>query len=366
MEFYDNVVNELLKYNIEPLVTILHSDLPAQVALEYKGFANKKVIDLYCKYSRTIIEHFKGRVKYWVPVNEINVGLMDAGRKMGVLKEDYDNYKQATYQAMHNQFVASALTAKIAHEVDPNNQVGIMITYVAAYPYTCKPGDALKSLKNAGAKNWYYYDVMLRGEYPYFAKKQWQDEGVELDITEEETKILKENTADFAAFSYYNSTVVAEDEDNMRTTSGNVFGAYSNQYLKKNQWGWTIDPEGLRYSLNQLYQMYRKPIFILENGSGFYEKLGDDKTIHDPYRCEFLRLHIEQMKKAIEDGVDVIGYTVWGPIDIVASSTGQMDKRYGFIWVDQDNYGNGTHERIKKDSFEWYKKVIASNGEDLD
>lgn len=366
LEYYDNVVNELLKYGIEPLVTILHSDIPVQIATEHKGFANKKVIDLFCKYSRTIIEHFKGRVKYWVPVNEINVGGFDPARKLGILKEDYPEYKAAGYQAMHNLFVASALTAKIAHEVDSNNKVGVMDAYLTTYPYTSNPKDVLRAQQVDEAKNLYCYDILLRGIYPYYYKKRLEDEGITLDITEEELKILKENTADFTALSYYNSSVASHEEGSLEETSGNIFGAYKNQYLPVNDWGWTIDPEGLRYCLNRLYQMYNKPLFILENGSGFYEKLGEDGQLHDPYRADFLRPHIEQMGLAIEDGVEVLGYTMWGPIDIVASSTGQMDKRYGFIWVDQDNFGGGTHKRIKKDSFYWYKKVIETNGEDLD
>ena len=283
-----------------------------------------------------------------------------------MLQEDYPDYKAASTQAMYNMLVASAKIAKIAHETDPNNMVGVMNAYLTTYPYTSKPEDVLQAQKADEIKNLYYYDMLLRGHIPYYMKKKWKDQGIEIEVTEEELEILKNNTADFIGLSYYNSSVAAGDEGNLELTSGNMTGAYKNQYLKTNAWGWTIDPEGLRYALNHLYELYNKPLFILENSSGFYEKLGEDGKLHDPYCCDFLRSHIQNMKLAVEDGVDVLGYTMWGPIDIVASSTGQMDKRYGFIWVDQDNFGNGTHQRIKKDSFYWYKKVIETNGEDLD
>lgn len=366
LQFYDEVIDELLKYHIEPLVTILHSDLPVQVITEYHGWADKRVIDLYCKYARTILERYRGKVKYWVPFNEINVDRMNASRKMGVLREDYENYEEASYQALHNEFVASARVAKMAHEIDEGNMVGAMAAYLSAYPYTCKPEDVLRAQQMDKMKNLFVFDVLLRGEYPYYIKRLWEEKGLKIKITEEERELLAQYRADFAAISYYNSGTAAQDEKDLEETAGNVFGAYKNPYLKVNEWGWTVDPVGLRYVLNHIYELFQKPVFVLENGSGFYEELGKDGRVHDPYRVEYFREHIAEMKKAVEDGVEMLGYTPWGCIDIVSSGTGQMSKRYGFVYVDADDEGHGTYDRYRKDSFYWYKKVIASNGEDLD
>lgn len=364
LEFYDAVINEAISHGMKPIITILHSDLPVQLIEEYGGWYSEKTIDLYCKYAKTLFEHFNGRVEYWIPFNEINVDRTNPSRKLGVLEEDFEYYKEASYIAMHNEFVASAKVTEIAHKINPNNKIGAMDAYFPMYPLTCNPDDVMKTFYDDQIRNLFFYDVLVKGGYPYYAEKFFENEGIHFDYMKDQ-ELLKNNTADFIAMSYYNSAVVCVDENKLEITGGNVANAYRNPYLPVNSWGWVIDPVGFRYSLNHVYQIYGKPIFVLENGSGFVEELGEDGKIHDDYRINNYRLHIEQLIKAIDDGVDIIGYTVWAPIDVVAGSTGQMKKRYGMIYVDQDDFGNGTKKRIKKDSFWWYKRVIETNGEDL-
>lgn len=366
LAFYDRVIDECLKYGMEPIITILHADLPIQIIDEYKGWSNRKVVDLYVHYCKTLFTHFKGRVKYWIPFNEINMDLINATRKMGVLKEDHENFDESVFQALHHEFLASALATQIAHEIDPNNKIGAMLAYFTTYPHTCNPLDILAAQKQDERSNLFFYDVLLRGIYPYYIQTIWKKNNWFIKMEERDLQILKENTADFAALSYYNSMVHAHDTTKLEITGGNVTGAFKNPYLEANEWGWIVDPVGFRYTLNHIYQMYLKPCFILENGSGFVETLDENGQLHDPYRVEYFRQHIKEMKNAIEDGVEIIGYTTWSPIDVVAASTGQMKKRYGFVYVDQDDYGHGTKKRVIKDSYYWYKKVIASNGSALD
>lgn len=365
LAFYDRVIDEILSYHMTPMVTILHADLPIQIIEEFNGWDNRKVVDLYEHYCRTIFTHFKGRVKYWIPFNEINMDLFNATRKMGVLKETHENYDQAVFQALHHEFVASALASKLAHEIDSNYEVGAMIAYFTSYPYTCKPEDVLKNMQFDHMRNLFFYDVLLDGEYPYYVLNHIEKNNLHINMEEGDLELIKEHTADFAGISYYNSQVQADDESQLTVTAGNVVSAFKNPYLEANAWGWMIDPVGLRYTLNKIYQAYRKPIFILENGSGFIEELPEDKQIHDPYRVEFISRHLKQVKLAIEDGVNVIGYIAWAPIDVVAASTGQMKKRYGFIYVDQDDFGKGSKNRYIKDSFYWFKEVVRSNGENI-
>lgn len=365
LAFYDAVIDECLKYGMEPVITILHADLPIQIIDEYKGWSDRQVADLFARYCKTLFLHFKGRVKYWIPFNEINMDLINATRKMGVLKEDHEDYDKAVFQALHYEFLASAMAVKLAHEISSENRVGAMLAYFTTYPYTCSPEDVLAAQKQDEIRNLLFYDVLLRGKYPYYIESILKKRDWKLDITEKDRKILAENTADFAALSYYNSMVHAHDTSKLEIIGGNVIGAFKNPYIRTNEWGWAIDPVGLRYTLNHIYEIFQKPLFILENGSGFVEEPNKNRQIHDEYRVTYFREHIEQMRRAVEDGVDLIGYTTWSPIDVVAASTGQMKKRYGFIYVDQDDYGNGSKKRIIKDSYYWYQKVIASNGEDL-
>ena len=283
----------------------------------------------------------------------------------GLVFEEGENQKQAKYQAAHNELVASAMAVRIGHEIDKNNQIGCMLAAGKTYAYSCDPKDVYKAMEK-DRENYLFIDVQARGEYPAYAKKMFEKEQIKIDITEEDERVLKENTVDFISFSYYSSRCASTDPE-IDTTAGNAFATVRNPYLKASEWGWQIDPLGLRITMNELYDRYQKPLFIVENGLGAVDEPDENGYVEDDYRIEYHREHIKAMKAAIEeDGVDLIGYTSWGCIDLVSASTGEMKKRYGFIYVDKDDQGNGTLKRTPKKSFYWYKKVIASNGEEIE
>ncbi|MBQ9036179.1 MAG: 6-phospho-beta-glucosidase [Erysipelotrichaceae bacterium] len=372
LAFYDKVFDECHKYGIEPLVTLSHYEMPLALTNKYNGFADRKLIDIFKKYARTVFTRYKDKVKYWLTFNEINIGTWVVGNYLvlGIRNEGTETYVnqvddvQLRYQALHNQLVAGAWAVKIGHEINTDFKIGNMIAMNPAYPYSCNPEDVLKAERNWQTDTYYCGDVQVRGEYPFFAEKMWKDLGVKLEITDEDKAILKEGTVDFFSFSYYQSIAKTTLPDVEPLPS--LIEGVKNPYLKANDWGWQIDPTGLRYILNVLYGRYNIPMMIVENGIGAYDVLNEDGTVHDPYRIDYLRSHFKAMREAIDDGVDLIGYTMWGCIDLTSAGTGEMKKRYGFIYVDSDDYGNGTFNRYRKDSFYWYKKVIASNGEDLD
>lgn len=370
--FYDKVFDELEKYNIQSIVTISHYEMPFELTKKYNGWASRKVIDYYIRFCKTIFNRYKNRVKYWITFNEINSGTTPFGNfiALGILNE---GTREATkqvdiptlrFQALHHQFIASALAVKIGHKINKEFKIGCMSAMVPSYPLTCHPQDSLLSLKHWRRMNYYCSDVQLRGYYPFYTKQIWKEESIILDIRDEDLKILKEGIADFYAISYYHSTCVSHKKVNAKT-GGNLIAGVENPYLKANDWGWQIDPDALRYLLNVLYDRYNVPIMIVENGLGAYDAVENDGSIHDEYRIDYLREHIKAMKLAIEDGVDLIGYTPWGCIDIISMSTGEMAKRYGFVYVNKQDDGTGDYTRIKKDSFYWYKNVIKSNGEIL-
>ena len=372
LKFYDDVFDELKKYNIEPLVTISHYEMPFNLTKKYNGWASRNVIDFFVNYCNVIFNRYKDKVKYWLTFNEINCGTMPMGGYLGlgILNEGTEDFlhqndnKQIRFQALHHQFVASAKAVKLGHSINKDFKIGCMIAHMTTYPYTCNPDDILLAQKKNQLANDLCGDVQVRGEYPFFAKRYFEENNIVLDITEEDKKILKEGTVDYYTFSYYmsNCESASGDEDK---TSGNLLGGIKNPYLEASDWGWQIDPKGLRYTLNELYGRYNIPLMVVENGLGAFDKVEEDGSINDDYRIEYLKDHIIQMKEAVKDGVDLIGYTPWGCIDLVSAGTGEMKKRYGFIYVDKNNDGSGTLERSKKKSFDWYKRVIATNGEDL-
>ncbi|MBP3663619.1 MAG: family 1 glycosylhydrolase [Tyzzerella sp.] len=361
LEFYRNVFLELKKYNIEPLVTIQHYDTPLYLVEEFGGWNSRKCIEYFDKFTDTIFKEYKGLVKYWLTFNEINVTV--------VMKDFRPNYPfekiKEDYQALHYKFVASARAVKKAHEICPDYVVGCMLAYNPTYPFTCDPKDLLKAQAQLQDGAYYCGDVMVYGEYPFYSQRIWKRYGIELDCTEQDLADLKAGCVDMVTISYYMSTCVTTHDVNSQV-SGNFSAGAKNPYVEYSEYGWALDPDGLRYSLNELYARYHLPIMIVENGLGCQDRLESDHTIHDPYRVDYLRKHICAMKEAIEDGIDLIGYTPWGCVDLVSASTGEMKKRYGFIYVDKNNDGTGTLNRYRKDSFYWYKKVIASNGEDLE
>ena len=350
LKFYEDVFDECHKYGIEPLVTICHFDTPIALIKKYGGWKDRRMVDAYVHYCEVLFDRYKGKVKYWLTFNEINMLLHMPFMGAGLLFAPGENVQQVKYQAAHHELVASAKAVKLAHAIMPDATVGCMLAAGQFYPRTCAPAD-----------------VQSRGEYPVWAKKRMERAGIALQMEPGDEQLLKEGTVDFISFSYYSSRCTTVDPELMNKASGNaIMDAVKNPYLKASDWGWAIDPVGLRITMNSLYDRYQKPLFIVENGLGAVDKVEADGSIHDTYRIDYLRAHIEQMEKAInEDGLPLLGYTTWGPIDLVSASTGEMKKRYGFIYVDKDNEGRGTLARSRKDSFYWYKKVIASDGEDL-
>ncbi|RKL64805.1 6-phospho-beta-glucosidase [Salipaludibacillus neizhouensis] len=361
LKHYDQVFDTCKKYGIEPLVTISHFETPLGL-LKYGSWENRKVIDFYMRYCEIIFKRYKGKVIYWLTFNEINVMSTKAWMAGGINSDD----EQVRMIAAYHQFLASAKAVQLAHEIDPNNKVGMMYAGHFAYPNSCDPED-IQTNVDFMHKMLFYCDVKCRGYYPAYKLKEFERKGIILPIQDGDKEVLLKGKVDFLSYSYYLTHVVGKETSLEFKGLNGVKTGYKNPYLPTSEWGWAINPMGLRYSLNLLYDRYQIPLMIVENGLGAIDKVEEDGKIHDSYRIDYLREHLKEMKKAIEvDGVPVMGYTMWGPIDLISASTGEMEKRYGFIYVDVDDNGYGTFKRIKKDSFYWYKKVIESNGEDLD
>lgn len=372
LAFYDKVFDECRKYGIEPLVTISHYEMPYALIEKYNGWEDRKLVDYYMNYCKTIFERYKDKVKYWLTFNEINSGTMPMGAvlSLGTIKgyagpiTEVPDKPQERYQGLHHQFIASALAVKYAHENYPQFQMGNMCIFSTMYPFTCNPDDVMKTERQMQMMNWFCSDVHVRGYYPSYSERYFEENGITIKMESGDAEILKNGTVDFYTFSYYMSNCVSTDPAQAQS-SGNLMGGVKNPYLKASDWGWQIDPKGLRYTLNILYDRYQIPLMVVENGLGAYDKLEEDGSIHDSYRIDYMREHIREMEEAVKDGVDLMGYTPWGWIDVVSASTGEMAKRYGFVYVDKYDDGTGDLSRKKKDSFYWYKKVIASNGKDL-
>lgn len=372
LQFYRDVFEECKKYNIEPLVTIYHYELPYNLMKTYDGWANRKCIDFYITYCETLFKEYKGLVKYWITFNEINSlalgmgDLLSAGfrREDGpIAMQEENSVERLTkrFQALHHQFLASAKAVQLAHSIDPSYQIGCMVAGGCYYPLMPNPDDVLLAQKDM-RMNYFCGDVQVRGEYPYFTQRMFQDLGIMVDaFNEEDTELLKAGTVDFYSFSYYMSTCSTVDEEALKT-AGNIIIGIANPFLKSSDWGWQIDAKGLRYLLNELYGRYRIPMMIVENGLGAADQIEADGTINDDYRIDYFKEHIEQIGEAIKDGVEVVAYTAWGCIDLVSLSTGEMKKRYGLIYVDKNNDGSGSLERYRKKSFYWYKDLIEKNG----
>lgn len=363
IDFYRSVFEECHKYGIEPLVTLCHFDVPMHLVNEYGSWRNRKMIGFFERYARTCFEAFDGLVKYWLTFNEINILLHSPFSGAGLLFQEGENRDQVKYQAAHHELVASALVTKIAHEINPENQVGCMLAGGNFYPYSCKPEDVFTAMQK-DRENLFFIDVQSRGYYPSYAQKVFDEKGVKLEILEEDYDTLK-HTVDFISFSYYASRCASADMNANNTSEANVVKSIRNPHLPASDWGWVIDPLGLRITMNTLYDRYQKPLFLVENGLGAKDVPDENGEVQDDYRIDYLRQHVEAMADAITDGVPLMGFTPWGCIDLVAASTGEMSKRYGFIYVDRDNLGNGTLNRTPKKSFLWYKRVIASNGTEL-
>ena len=361
LDFYTNVFKELKKYNIEPLVTISHYDTPLYLEDELGGWTNRELIQLFDRYVDTIFKEYDGLVKYWLTFNEINTTVMVCDFVPESVRQPM---AQAAYTKLHHMFVASAHAVKKAHDNYPDYKVGCMLGGQCNYPLTCDPEDVMATVLKGQDQFFYCGDVHVKGKYPYYAPRVWKKYGIQLDITEQDKIDLMNGKVDFFTFSYYCSGTVTTHK-NADTVGGNFSFGPKNEYLQYSDWGWSTDPVGLRYFLNELYTRYEIPMMVVENGLGAFDTVEEDGSIHDPYRIDYLRQHIDAMADVIADGVDLIAYTPWGCIDLVSAGTGEMRKRYGFIHVDKYDDGTGTMERRRKDSFYWYKKVITSNGEDV-
>lgn len=367
LAFYDRVFDGCLKYNMQPLVTMSHYEPPLYLATEYNGWYNRKTIDFFVRYVDVITKRYKDKVKYWLTFNEIDSIIRHPFMTGGLIESRFkkEQFEEVEYQAMHHQFVASALAVKITHENIPDAKVGCMLTKLTYYPYSCRPEDVLKE-RETMRQIYCYSDTQVYGEYPRYLLNMYKNKGFHIKMSEEDLRIMKDYPVDFISFSYYSSSCVAENEEGLTMTSGNTQTAIKNPYIPSSDWGWQIDPIGLRISLIDLYDRYRKPLFIVENGLGARDQIEEDGSINDNYRIDYLKKHMIQMYHAIkDDGVELMGYTTWAPIDLVSNSTNQMSKRYGFIYVDVDDYNRGSYKRIKKKSYDWYKKVIETNGESL-
>lgn len=373
LKFYEELIDECRKYNIEPLITISHYEVPFNLTKKWNAWADRRMIDCYLNFCKAIFTRYKGKVKYWLTFNEINSATtaMGAFLSQGILNEiktmnfmeQVDN-PQNRFQGLHHQFVASALAVKMAHEIDPNYQVGCMQIMATSYGLTCDPQDQIVNQERNHLMNWFCSDVQCRGAYPNYIKRYFKENNINIVMEDGDEDILKEGPVDFYTCSYYMSNCQTADKSK-EAGLGNILGGVPNPYLKASDWGWQIDPIGLRYSLNEIWDRYQKPIFVVENGLGAYDKIDEDGKVRDDYRIDYLRSHIEQMHEAVLDGVDLRGYTPWGCIDLVSASTGEMAKRYGFIFVERYDDGTGDFSRRRKESFYWYQKVIKTNGEDL-
>lgn len=355
LQFYDQIFAELSTYKIEPIVTINHFDVPLYLANTFNGWEDRRMIEWYCQFARTIFQRYQHKVKYWMTFNEIN--LLSGFVTLGVKKRD----KQTRFQALHHVFVASAKAVILGKKINPHFQIGMMVAYILLYPATCNPEDVQENIDNVRTLEYFFMDIQINGAYPKYKLKEFERENIVIEMERDDLQLLKLGVVDYIAISYYNSGLSSKED--LRKTQGNIAEVIPNQYLQQSEWGWPIDPKGLRIALNQIWDRYQLPIFIVENGLGALDEINADGIIDDQYRIDYLYEHIVELHKAIDvDGVDIIGYTSWGCIDLISAGTGEMKKRYGFIYVDLNDEGRGTLQRRKKKSFDWYQKVIASNG----
>lgn len=362
--FYEKLFEGCKRRGIKVFATILHYDTPVHLVTTYGGWKSRKMIDFYLNYAKALYERFGGLVDYWLPFNEINCSRFNPYNGCSIIKDQEADYDSTIFQCTHHQLLANALAVKLGHSLIPGSMIGGMIARFTTYPATCNPNDVLQALIEENQKNYFYTDVMAKGKYPGYMERFFLDSGIQFQREPGDALILSENVVDFLSMSYYMSMITSIDKE-YEVTSGNLVSGFKNPYLESTDWGWQIDPVGLRISLNAMYDRYNLPLFITENGLGAVDVLEKNGKVHDNYRISYLRKHVEQMKESIRDGVDLRGYMMWGIEDVVSCGTLEMKKRYGVIYVDLDDDGEGTGNRFKKDSFWWYKKCIESNGEDL-
>jgi 6-phospho-beta-glucosidase len=364
LAFYDDLINEIIKNGMRPLITVSHYEFPLNLSIKYTGWYDRRLIGFFTRFCETVFTRYKNIVQDWILINQLNLIKFESFNHLGLPSEKMKNLLQARYQAVHNEMVACGRAVKMGKEINPSFNIGTMIYDDISYPASCKPEDVLATYKR-NQMEFFFSDVAVRGKYPAYAFRYFDEHGITIEFGEHDEDDLT-NTVDFLAISYY-YTMVSDAEsvkiENPEIASHN--NEYPNPHIKKSAWGWGIDPIGLRIKLNYFWDRYQIPIVIAENGLGAFDKVEADEKIHDPYRIEYLRSHIEQVREAIVDGVNVIAYHPWGPIDIVSASSSEMEKRYGFIYVDLDSRGKGSGKRLLKDSYAWYRQVVSSNGECL-
>lgn len=357
LAFYDHLIDTMLKLGIEPVMTLSHYELPTHLILEYGGWSNPKLIDFFINLSKTLIDRYKDKIKYWIIFNQQNdVYGWGEFAGLGIIKEESEDQEQEMFQAVHNQFVATAKVVKYGHQINPDMKMGMMLGVNGTYAASSNPEEIMDAYTLWNRDTFFFTDVTVRGEYPGYMIRYFNEHNINLDITKEDLELIKENTVDYISFSYYSSGVVHKETPNELSLD--------NPYIDASIWGWTMDPIGFRYTFNVLWDRYHMPLFVAENGLGAIDEVVDGR-IHDSYRIDYLRDHVTQMKEAIKDGIEIFGYASWGPIDIISYSQAEMSKRYGYIYVDLDDKGKGSGKRLKKDSFYWYKGVIDSNGSSL-
>lgn len=359
LQFYDDLIDEIVANGMEPIITLFHYELPLKLVTEYGGWRDKRLIEFYSRFARTCFERYRGKVKYWILINQINLIYVESFNSLGILCDQVDNLEEAKYQAIHNQFVACSLATKLGREMDPEFKLGMMISDHNCYPETASPEDVFSTLQKNQMSQFFYGDVRIRGQYPGYALRYFEDHQLNIAMTEEELDLIHSYTADYMAFSYYYSRMNSAVHN-----TADLNDISRNPLLPASIWGWCVDPLGLRNSLNVYYDRYQLPLMIAENGLGALDELKAG-TVEDDYRIDYLRAHLKAIKEAIRDGVDVFAYCAWGPIDIVSCTTNEMSKRYGFVYVDLNDDGTGSRKRFKKKSFDWYKRVIETNGADL-
>ena len=358
LAFYDKLIDELLKNGIEPIITISHFEMPINLSMKYKGWYSREVIDCYLKYCKVLFTHFKGRVKYWVPFDEMNLIHRESFSQFGMPSDLVENSLENKFIALHHKMLASSLATKMAHDIDSANQIAAMVLSNFAYPASSKPEDVRAAQINDQLEN-YYLDVLVRGKYPGTVLRFIEEKGFNIGFQLEDKEIFEKGRADFISVSYYGNRTASEESIQYWPDP-----SVDNPHIKKNAWNWLEDPIGLRYTLNKLYDQYQLPIFLMELGTGLHDKVEDGK-IHDEERVKFFAENLYQLKETIYDGVPIMGCLTWGPIDIVSNASAQMSKRYGFIYVDIDDHGNGSGMRLKKDSFYWLQETIKENGKNI-
>ncbi|WDF82433.1 glycoside hydrolase family 1 protein [Lacticaseibacillus pabuli] len=366
VQYYHDLFAEMKRDGIEPLVTLSHYEMPLYLVNHYDGWVSRQVVTMFVRFATVCFQEYAQDVHYWLTFNEIDSALRHPFATVGVVEEKYANahdVKQAIYQALHHQFVASALATKALHDINPQDKIGCMMTKTLAYPLTANPDDQVLA-QAYNRNNYFYADVQVRGAYPQYMLNYFEEQHIAIAMAPGDTELLRRYTVDFVSFSYYMSVVKTKDETDMAQVGGNLTTSVKNPYLQTSDWGWQIDPVGLRVALIDIYDRYQKPVFIVENGIGAHDTLTDGQ-VHDPYRIQYFADHFKQVNLAIKQGVDVMGYTTWGCIDLISAATSQMSKRYGFVYVDLDDLGQGSNRRYLKDSYYWYRDVIKSNGVSL-